>query len=321
MTTERGKPARQALWLILRVVISAALLIILVRRAGADQILRVSTQVPLWLILLFIVMQIALPFINGLGLVVLLRAIADVRTSTTLRFAFLSRAAGLLAPAQVGELAIVPLLSRAGVPLGQAAAVAVAYKVVTVGTIGLLAVGGLLRLLGPVWALRAAGLLAALVIILVITLAAHRPRQALARLVLRRHAAAFSGFATTLRAYAGPHHRYTLIGSLTALASLLPGALLAYLFFSHFQVPVRFLDMLLVLAILRLVGAFPITFGGIGLRQYVAVLLYEVLLIPGELAATQVLLLLVANYLIAMGVLWLLGGASLLETPEEKEAA
>ncbi|MDY0341092.1 MAG: lysylphosphatidylglycerol synthase transmembrane domain-containing protein [Coriobacteriia bacterium] len=259
-----------------RALISAVVLGLIIWWIGpADLAASLGQLQPAWMVAAIVVTYIGI-FVGLLNVYVLTRALLPDITYREVAVAYLrSWAAGMLAPGKIGDLTYAHFLSSDDTNMAPGLAVGVVDKIVTFAMTSLVAVLGLTMYVSGRDAARV-GTIA--VIALAGTIFALRSgwlKQIVRDRLLGKYARWFAGFGTQTEALLLRHRAaLTANAALTVIRIGVQAAALG-LGLRAFGAHARLVDVFFINSIATLVSLVPITLAGLGVRQGVAILLFE----------------------------------------------
>ena len=221
----------------------------------------------------------------------------------------LSWSAGMFTPGKLGEFSSIYLLKKEGVELGTAAAVSLFNKIVTSFTIGVFALVGMLKFLGLQSVIQTLGVSVLLAIILIIIVILpyllflnRTTRELIKKTFLMKYENQFTGFTREFTKY---FFRRELIWSI--FLNLIWVVISSYLFMLAFAAvgqSVNFWDVMFVNSIGTTTSYIPVTIGGTGLREGVALIYF------GKLGISNAAIL--GSHLIIAAISYTLAGLTAL---------
>jgi hypothetical protein len=217
-----------------------------------------------------------------------------------LKYGILSWSLGLFVPAKLGEFALVVFLKRLGLEMGKGMVVALIDKIATMIVLTSLAAVAFLRFFTPLQTIKLLGMILTVGIVMAFFLLSETGRGFIKRYVLRKYAERFIGFSKTFFYYLEKQRGILLLNLGITVVKWVVSALIIYSTFFMFtnKIP-TLMVIILISSIVSISSIIPVTIGGLGVRESVAVALYALVGVAGSVTASVYLILLVLCYLTA----------------------
>lgn len=259
----------------LRIAVSLALLAYIVNKITPKAVIEAIGAADLRYIPAIVLLFIISLIIKAANYSLLTRPLTKISFTRLMKISVLTWVAGMFAPGKVGELSIIYFLNKQGIPLGAATAISVLDKLITISVLTVTAAIGLLMFLDKTQAIRIIALLAAGLAAVVLLIASSKARQLIRKIILRKHESKFAGFSRYLVYYAKKHKMLVIFNFLLAIIWLYVSAAMLWLGLLSVGMKVPIISIFLVNSASLIVSIIPITMGGLGARETVAVLLFE----------------------------------------------
>ncbi|MBI2546231.1 flippase-like domain-containing protein [Candidatus Woesearchaeota archaeon] len=291
---------RKAIEFLAKAAVATALLLYLFYQIGVQQIVNVLPRLELLYFMLFGAVFFASLFLGVINIKLLLDGLGyRLPFKKIAQYYITSWSLGLYAPGKLGEFSLVYLLKREKIGMGQSMAISVIDKVITFIVFGTAAVTGFivfLTFIESLWllSLLMLGLAAALYFLL-----SETGRAILKKYILRRFAAKFSGFNTTMRLFLKEKKKVLIYNVILTVVKLHLMALSISLLFISFGTHVSFFYTLLIIAIGTIIALIPVTFSGLGVREAASVYLFSKLGVDPAVTLTVFLVALITNFMVS----------------------
>ena len=260
----------------LQYILGIGLLLYLIYRIGPSRIVDTMLSLNLVSLLFVFLLVYASLFCMALGLYYFAKPafplrLRDVYTDTVLTWAFTT-----FGPGRAGEFLLIYFFKQKGMPLGQASAIVVLDKIISIVLMAGLALLGLVLLVpqAPVFEWT---LLTIVGLFGVILFLSSWGRRFIRTYILRRFSSLFSGFGKTLSLLLYEHTgAITLNFALTILKTVLTAGVYIVLFWG-FGLSVDPLYTVLIFCVFTIAQGIPVTMNGLGIREGIGIWLYSYL--------------------------------------------
>jgi uncharacterized protein (TIRG00374 family) len=287
---------------LIKLTIGLAILFIVFYRVGFGQIFETLKTINTSYLLLIALCYVLFFIFGTLNLWILYSPLKKLKFSSLLKKYLVSWSLGMLVPGKLGELSIAYFL-KDEIPLGKGAAVAVMDKIVTLFTLAVVALIGIVYFFGY-WIAAQLGVIVILAgIVGLVLFVSSKVHEFVKKVILRRFAKKLKGFSSTFIEYAKKHKIIILFNS---LFSLIKWSILSFVIYFTFASMGMFISPLLIFIITIMtsfISLIPITIEGLGVREGVAVYLYGLISVEPRLVASMSIFTLVVGYGIAGAVL------------------
>lgn len=285
--------------LLLRWLVGLAILSYLLYIIGIKDILLAFTKLN-YFFLPLIALIFALNFAIGtFNIKILTNPLKCIDFFTLLKYYALSWSVGLFVPGKLGEFSIVYLLKKKGIGFGKGCALSIIDKVITLLTLFLVALFGVLLFFDFYVFLRVLMAFVLSFVILYFIIVSNLGRGLVKRYVLRSYAVHFKGFHKTIKDYFKNRKRTLILNFFLTLSKWFCVALIIYFLLLAFGISSSYPYVLLVSCVVTLFTLIPISISGLGIRESIAVYLFHLSGIGSPVVMGVYLIILVINYCIA----------------------
>ncbi len=297
--TDHWKKAKN----LLKILVSIVLIYFLIRNIGLEKIWSALKSTNLWILSLVLPIKLFSLLLNGVNITLFLQAIGKkIKFWKVVIWSNLAWSIGLFFPGRVGEFSIIYFLKSEKVEFGESTAVALLDKMTTFFVLSVLSIIGVFYYFNPTSALW-------LAVILVVVMGANvaiflnaRLRGLVKEYLLKKYARLFKGFNDSFRRIL--RNKKMVLGNtlVTAIKWFFSFSAFSVIFLS-LRAEVKVTDVMLISSLATIISLIPISLGGIGLREYTAVYLFNGLGISPEITFVTYLLNTFINYLFASGII------------------
>ena len=287
----------------LKILVSIIIIYFLIRNIGLEKIWLALRSTNLFILSLVLPIKLFSLLLNGVNITIFLQAIdRKINFLKVVVWSNLAWSIGLFFPGRVGEFSIIYFLKSEGVEFGESAAVALLDKMTTFFVLSALSIIGVFYYFNFTSALWLAGILLVVMIGSIAVFLNARLRRLVKEYLLRKYARLFRGFNDSFRRILG--NRKMILGNtlITAVKWFFSFSAFSVIFLS-LGAAVKVTDVMLISSLATIISLIPISLGGIGLREYTAVYLFNGLGISSEITFVTYLLNTFINYFFASGII------------------
>ncbi|MBI2574666.1 flippase-like domain-containing protein [Candidatus Woesearchaeota archaeon] len=287
---------------IIKIILGTAILLLLLYKAGVKEVAATITTMNILLLPAIIILFVAGLYIGAYNLKLLTDALKiRIGMKEMWNYYLTSWAFGMVVPGKIGEFSFV-YLAKKRLTTGQATAVAILDKLITVITLCALAFIGLLMFFPFGQALKLMALATIAVatgLLLLLTPAGRR----IVRKLLGKYTEMFAGFSKTLTYLAFEEKKAAALNLIITFLKWGLTAIVTYLAFASFGITaISPLAIITISATTMLISLIPITMSGLGIKEGAAVYLYGLVGVPAAATISAHIVLLLLNYLGAAAV-------------------
>ena len=286
---------------IIKIVLGIAILLLLLYKVGVKGTVAAFSTMNLLFLPLIMALFILGLLMGAYNLKILTDALnIRIKMKEMWNYYLMSWAFGLVIPGKIGEFSFV-YLAKKHLTTGQATAVAVLDKIITVITLCALAFFGFFMFFTFEQALKLTIATAAAAVVGLLFLLTHSGRGLIKKL-LGKYNSMFAGFSKTLAYLVFEERKAAAINLIITFLKWGLTVIVTYLAFLAFGQKISPLVILTISATTMLISLIPITMSGLGIKEGAAVYLYGLV---GVAAATTIsvhIMLLLLNYLGAAAV-------------------
>ncbi|HLD97280.1 MAG TPA: lysylphosphatidylglycerol synthase transmembrane domain-containing protein [Candidatus Nanoarchaeia archaeon] len=293
-----------------KLALGAAIIFYLIYFVGLGQIYKTLLEINLAYLPLIIAVFTFSVAMRALNFKVLLQPHEKGRKISLWKLAWISIAswaAGMFTPGKLGEFSSILLLKKEGLDVGASAAVSLINKIYVTAAVGIFAVLGVLKFLGPKEILTEIFLSTGVVIAMIIMLTVpsyilftnQQIRQNIFGRFLNKYENQFAGFANEFASYLIKRKRLLFYSLLLNIAWIAVSSWLFVLAFAAVGQQVGFIDVMLINSIGTTTSFIPLTIGGTGLREASALAFFSKLGISNTTILASHLIIAAVSYTLA----------------------
>lgn len=282
---------------IIRIILSIAILLFLLRKIGIEKVIVTFTTINLRF----------LPIIIFLGYLPLLFAIINLRilltpfkikvpTKKLIKYYLLSWSFGTFVPAKLGEFSLVYFLKKEGLNIGPATVICILDRLITIFIISLLALFGLFNFLTRIQAIYFTTLIFGIGFISYILIFTQLGRGFIKRYLLRSYSSIFKDFSKTINIYFTSYNHILILNGIITTIKWTLMCVLVYITFLAFNQNIDFISVLLLNSVVSLISLIPLSMNGIGIKESAAVFFYTLINIPSYITVSVYLIFLCITY-------------------------
>jgi glycosyltransferase 2 family protein len=291
---------------IIKAVISFAILLILFTNIEINQVLRVIASFSLPLILLALSVILFSLVLGAFTFKILLHPLrTKISFGKIFHYSIISWSAGLFVPGKIGELSLIPLLKKEGVSLGEASAITLLDKVITLIVLSFFSIIGFFLFLEEQTTLFLSALLIISILIIFFLMMNQTFQNFLKKKLLKKFSKELEDFYKHTSLFFKKEKTLLLLNFIVTFLKWYLISLIFYIFFISLNQDISLFSVFLINSILIIITLIPISIGGLGVRESAAVLLYSKMSIPPELTLGIHILMVVITYLVG-GIILLL---------------
>jgi glycosyltransferase 2 family protein len=260
--------------LVFKTLFSVLLLIILIYKIGAKELISNALMANLWYIPLVVLTWVLLFFIGALNFSVLLRAIGyQLKFGKMFSFYLMSWSIGLVVPGKIGEFSIAYFLNKKGIGYGKGLAVASIDKFITILTLILISSIGSFVFLEIINSIIMTTILWGVFAVFIFGVL--YSEKFLKKHFLRNHLEKFDEYQNSFKHIFKFSRQAIFINSFLTLFKWIVSALGIMFLFSAFNLQVPYMHIFLLNGMITILSLIPITMNGLGLKEAGAVYLFS----------------------------------------------
>lgn len=288
---------------LLKILVSIVLIYFLIRNIGLEKIWSALKSTNLGILSLVLPLKLFSLLLNGVNITLFLQAVGKrIKFWKIVVWSNLAWSIGLFFPGRFGEFSIVYFLKGEGVEFGESTAVALLDKMTTFFVLSVLSIIGVFYYFDLTQAFWLAGILIAVLAGSIAIFLNARLRGWVKEYLLRKYSRLFKGFNESFRRILG--NKKMLLGNASVTAIKWFFSLFAFqVIFLSLGAEVKVTDVMMISSLATIISLIPISLGGIGLKEYTAVYLFNGLGISPEITFVTYLLNTFINYLFASGII------------------
>ena len=292
----KGRIAKSKFQLI-RGLFGIGLLLLIFWKLGVSNIVDTVRMFSIWWLIPLFILNFLIMLLGTLNYVILLRG-SETRVPLfrLMKYYILSTTIGLFVPGKLGEFSMVLFLHREGQSLGEASAINVIDKFITLFLVSIIAAVGAFAYLTNSGAIKLVGAIVVLGLSAMFLLSKYG-RRMFKKFVLRKYASNFKGFAGSVRQYLLFNKRLLGADIMSTFAKLLLQAAVVYYLFLAFDVNVAFHNVFFINALLIIIMLIPISISGLGVREGGSVVLFSIIGVPPVITISVQVLFLALRYI------------------------
>ena len=291
-------------WKITRFFLGILIICLLIYKIGFSALCETFKNIDIRLYFLFLLISVLTNFILGtLNISILLSKIKKINFSKLLSFYSLSWALGLFVPGKLGEFSIVYFFKKEEIEIGKGTAVAIIDKFITFVVLSIFSIIGFFIFFSFYDALKIS-LIIIFVIILFLILITNKKIMILVRKIIGGLSNKFSGFSRTFKHYLRHNKKILLYNFIiTSVKWIITGISVFVLFRAFGETNIGIVNIILVNSIVLIAGLIPITINGLGIKQLVALFLFDKINVNPSITLSVYIVTLTTNYCLAALIL------------------
>ncbi|MEK6808429.1 MAG: lysylphosphatidylglycerol synthase transmembrane domain-containing protein, partial [Nanoarchaeota archaeon] len=217
----------------------------------------------------------------------------------TLKYFLRSFSLGLFVPAKLGEVSFIYFLNKEGIEVGKASAIFVIDKLVTLITLLLVGVVGIIILFNGEQRISVMAFLGISVSVGLFFIMSNFGRGLVKRFILRKYSDVFAGFSKTFFYYLKEKTNVVILNFFLSIIRWTFGAMSVYIMFLSLNYEPKFFYVWIIKPLTIIVSLIPITIAGLGVREGSAIFLFGIINIPPNITASVYFTFTAINYLLA----------------------
>lgn len=284
---------------VIKIVISTFIIYFLIEMFGFKKIFSNIILIdPLFFLLVVFLILIGL-VIGALNVSVLLLPVKKISFTKILYYNTLSWSLGLFVPGKIGELSLIPFLEREGITIGHGTVISVLDKLISLIVLSLFSIAGFFIFFEPQTALKLIAILFLFIAAFLFLIISDRGRSFIKKYILRKFSIKFQGFSKLLFYYLKNQKLVLTLNLIITFIKWIINALVLYSLFYAYNQTIPFITILLINSVLMVVSLIPISISGLGVRESVAVVIYNTLNIESIITISTHLIPLIISYAMA----------------------
>ena len=284
---------------ILKMIIGVSLLIILIYSIGLKKIVLTFSEFKLFLIIPVLLLDFLVFYLGAINIKFLVRIIGKkIRMRSLYKYYVLSWSYATFTPGKLGEFSLAWYLTKNKFTYGEGGAVILIDKSITLlVTLGLSLFAVLF--LDKKIVLITAGLFFLALIIFFSILSLKKIRDLIRRFILKKYSEKFRRFYRTIMLSFTKGYKLLILNFFITIAKSFVQALITLVMFIGFDVKISFSYIIVITAITTLISLIPISFSGLGLREYSAIELFGLVGVPSAVTLSVYLIFLIMRYIMS----------------------
>lgn len=295
-----------------KIFLSFAILLFLFYKVGFAELYQLisrNLKINIWFLLLAISISIITFVLGAFKIITLLRPLNRKISLLTFKnfkkillHSMTSWSFGLFSPSRIGELSMPFFLKKEGLSLGEGFALQVIDKIITVMTLTLVVIFGILKFFNINNAILFLTVVFLTIAFVFFIFFSKFTRKLVAKYILRNYALKFKGFSKTLDYYIANAKFYLLLNIILSFIKIMSMAFVVYFLFMFFDNPLQpyyLIYIIIILSITLLSSLIPISMNGLGIKQSIGVFLYSQIGVSPLIAMGNYTIQLALNYLTA----------------------
>ena len=216
------------------------------------------------------------------------------------KYYMISWSLGLFSPGKIGEFSISYFLKKYGIFIGEGIALSLVDKFLTLICLFVISLGGVFIFFTNSQALWIIFTFIIFCIAGIFSILSKKIRKVLQKFIPKKISKELKGFSKLLFIYINKHKNLLLINLLLSFIKWLIVFLAIYYLFISFNLKVSFLMIIAIISISKIISLVPITISGLGVREGIAIYLFNKIGVNISIVLSVFLTLLIINYLTAL---------------------
>lgn len=286
-------------WIVAKLSLGIGIICLLVHTVGFSKLYETFKNIDIGLYLLFLLIMILTNFILGtLNISILISKIKKINFKKLLGYYNLSWAFGLFAPGKLGEFSIVYFLRKEGIGIGKGTAVSIIDKFITLIVLGVLSIIGFFSFFEFQDALKKSLIIVIGIIIFPILITNKKILGAIKK-IIKKISKKFSGFSNTIKDYFKNNKKALVYNLIITSIKWITNGVSVFILFKAFGTSVSIISIILIDSVTLMVGLVPITINGMGIKQAVALFLFDKINVSYSVTLSVYIAVLITNYFLA----------------------
>ncbi len=285
-------------------IITLAALYYLIGFANIAQELATINLLYLPIVLFFLLTSL---FLSALNVHIMAWPVKKISLQKIVRYYFYSWSVGAFGLGRVGELSIIYWLKKENMGTGEATAIALMDKIITLITLLALAGIGVVLFFGGREAVQLVAIAMGALFLTVFLLFTDRGRKVVKK-IFARQSQSFAGFGKTSNAYFKNHKDVLLLNTAVTFGRWVAQTFFTVFLFASFGFNAPFVEVLLVIAVATLLSLVPISINGLGVKEAAFTVLAAGQAWPLTITLSMLTVSLALNYALLICVLVLFAG-------------
>lgn len=290
---------KKGLKFFLKLSIGIVILFVLFYKIGFLEICKTIIKVNIYYLILVVLLYIFPFIIATLNIKILLDPIKVVNFWRLFKYYMLSWSIGLFVPGKIGEFSLIYFLKKADISVGQGTAVSIIDKIITAITLSFLTVLTFFIFFTAAETIRLILILFVIFMILLFFMVTKIGREIIKKYILRKYAEKFKGFSKTFFYYLKNKKIILFINFILTFVKWILNSVIIAILFLAFDINVNFFYIILITATTTIVSLIPITISGLGVKESVAVFLFNQISVPAEVVVSVFLIFTILSYIVA----------------------
>jgi len=292
-----NKNTKKRIFLVLRIIFGFGVLILLFFKVGFSDIITTFSNLNLSVLAVILLLYPFSFIISTINLKLLSRLPnRKVSFKILLKYMVLSWSYSLFLPGKVGEFSLIYFMKQSGYKIGEASALTLMDKLISILMLLILSSYGLIIFFGMTLALI---ILSSILVLLIFGMALLLSTfgRRIGKKILRKYATIFKGFSVTLFFYFRKAKLMLLLNFLFTFLKWMLISSLFFLIFRSYDFNVSAFVVISVTAATVIVALIPISLSGLGIKESFAVFAYSHIGADPAIILTTYLLFTILTYL------------------------
>lgn len=286
--------------LLLKILFSATLIGLIIYKVGFKSVITTIGNIPLIIILLFILNPLISIFIGAINIKLLSDTIKKISLINMIRYTLLSWTIGLMSPGKLGEFSILLFLKKKqGITYGQGLAISIIDKIITI--ISLIGISSLIFItfIPERTIIGVALILLFGTILLFLGLLSDKGRNIIKKYILRGHSEKFLKFNFTFKKLIIKHPLRITLNLILTIVKWFITSSITFIGIIYLGGQISLLSTFSIVCVSLLVSLVPISLSGLGIRELTFVGLMSSFGVSTQISLSLSLLSLIIVYLVA----------------------
>jgi len=300
-TNKKGlKTMRKKTAFFLKLFIGVSILILLLYRVGIKSIYINLSSINLLYLPLILVLIGSIFLINALNINILLKSHKkDINFFTLLRYVCTAYSLSIFTPGKVGELSLIYFLKKNKLSLGEASAVVIMDKLITIVITCFFGIFGIFYFFSVNQSINITIILLVIFCIILFSIFNNKGRGIIKKYILKSYSVKFKNFHKYLVSYPNKYKREIMKNAFLTFLRLMVSSLSIFLIFLALGKNVPIMFIFLIKAATVVISFVPLSPNGLGIKESLGVYLYSRIGIASSIVGGMYIVVICLDYFIA----------------------
>lgn len=281
----------------LKIIISLVIIAFLINKIGWHSLISTLASANILILSLIIPLKLFSFLFTTFNIKIFLDGIKKkVHFGKLFVYTNLAWAIGLFFPGRIGEFSLVYFLKEENITFGESGAVALLDKISTFIVLTIFSILAILKYFNSTLALRFAIIAFSILVLILFLLSNAKIRTFFKTKILKSYSHLFSGFNTSFKELLVQNKKLFFFNLIITTIKWSCSFLIIQTIFLALGISVNFIDVCYITAFSLLISLIPLSIGGLGVREGVAVYLFNIIGIKPEITLSAYLINTALNY-------------------------